>query len=76
MTTHHPIYDAYLLRIWQEAPPEGASSPTCYYLIEQLFGTRQHWLFSDVVAFHLHLQGMFTASSSISQQDTESHRTE
>lgn len=71
MSTHHPGYDAYLLRTWQEEPTEESSSPTRYYLIEQLFGERQRWLFSDVTAFHLHLQSMFTTSSSNWQKGSE-----
>ena len=41
MATLHPNYDAYLLRTWREEPVREALPPTCYYLVEQLFGARQ-----------------------------------
>ena len=72
MTTHNAIYDAYLLRTWQEEPTEESSAPTCYYLIEQLFGERQRWLFTDAVAFHLHLQSIFAPPSPVTQKIIES----
>ena len=67
MTTHHPTYDAYLLRIWQE-PAEGRSPPTHYFLLEQLFDERQRWLFTDPTEFQTHLQEMLSASSTTANQ--------
>ncbi len=60
MTATQLMYDAYLLRTWQEEPNEELSSPTHYYLIEQLFGARQRWLFTDAVEFHVHSQSIIT----------------
>jgi hypothetical protein len=62
MTTKHPLYTAYLLRTWQEERVEGSSAPTCYYLIEQLFGARQRWLFTDAAECHQHLQNILSPS--------------
>ena len=63
MSAAQPIYDAYLLRTWQEDQTEDSSAATCYYLLEELFGARQRWLFTDVAEFHQHLQIMLAPSS-------------
>ncbi len=62
MATLRPNYDAYLLRTWREEPVREALPPTCYYLVEQLFGARQRWLFTDAVEFHKHLQKLLPPS--------------
>ncbi len=63
MTIPQTLYEAYLLRTWQEERVDGTSAPTCYYLIEQIFGARQRWLFTDVSEFQMHLQSLFAPSS-------------
>jgi len=57
MTTIQPGYDAYLLRTWCEVTDELAS-PTCYYLLEELFGEHQRWIFDDANAFYAHLRAI------------------
>jgi len=73
MTMPQTLYDAYLLRIWQEERVDESSAPTCYYLIEQIFGARQRWLFTDVAEFHTQLRNIFVLPSSITQKTVESH---
>ena len=62
MAADHPIFDAYLLRTWQE-PAAISAPPTCYYLLEEIFGTRQRWLFTDPALFYAHLQRIMTPTS-------------
>lgn len=74
MPATQPMYEAYLLRTWQEEGIDESASPTCYYLLEQLLGARQRWLFTDVAALHLHLQGLLSSPSSITPESMESRK--
>jgi len=64
VTPDQPLYQAYLLRCWQEPPTvsladNGRPPPTTYFLIEDVFGARQRWLFTNLPALLTQIQQMF-----------------
>jgi hypothetical protein len=70
MTTTQPMYDAYLLRTWREVTDELAS-PTHYYLLEELFGARQRWVFDDPTDFYTHLRAITESSAQLEPRKAE-----